>query len=88
MNLSLDIDPLTSVTRFQNKTYLKEDLEKFDIKSYSGGFFYESNVSKALREGDEFKDFIQTSLSKKVDKSSIVPEHQLLRIYAQRMIMK
>lgn len=88
MNLTLDIDPLTSVTRFQNKTYLKEDLEKFKITSYSGEFFYESNVSKALREGDEFKDFIQASLSKKVDKNSIVPEHQLLRIYAHKMIIK
>lgn len=54
VNLLLDVDPLTSIIRFENKTFLNEDLQKFDLNSYSGGFFYETNASKALKDSKEY----------------------------------
>ncbi|CAD8151578.1 unnamed protein product [Paramecium octaurelia] len=79
-NLYLDIDPLIKVSQFDNKCYLNDDLDQFDIQNQSGVYFYENNASKQLKRNEEYQKFLNQKEAK--------AEHQYLKLYASKMLSR
>lgn len=53
----LDVDPLAKITSFTNRSFLKEDIESFDVETFTGEFFFDNCPSKSLKKTDEFINF-------------------------------
>ncbi|CAD8067155.1 unnamed protein product [Paramecium primaurelia] len=79
-NLYLDIDPLIKISQFDNKCYLNDDLDQFDIKNQSGIYFYEKNASKQLKRNEEYKKFLNSNRAQ--------AKHQYLKLFAQKMLSR
>ncbi|KAM3134788.1 hypothetical protein pb186bvf_013113 [Paramecium bursaria] len=51
INLEIDIDPLTPISKFINNSFVYEDVMKFEKnKNYSGQLYYEQSISNQLKE--------------------------------------
>ncbi|CAD8087418.1 unnamed protein product [Paramecium sonneborni] len=79
-NLYLDIDPLIKISQFDNKCFLNDDLDQFDIQNQSGIYFYENNASKQLKRNEDYQKFINQKDSK--------TEHQYLKLYASKILQR
>lgn len=55
------MDPLVSISTFNNRTFLNEDILTMDFQQASGKFFVDTSSSTLLRDTEIFNQFRERS---------------------------